>query len=343
MTWSLIHGERIGVELPFSSPPEVYIGLEVEVLFPDTDPLDTYVFPALYYEMFGPGINSDPVLMNQSSIDGGLITLEPGAERLRVYLKYDATPGPLGTLPRGDIRRSIMTIKPGIGMSIPSLGVRVHELILDSGNDRVTMIKDTMLAVPYLPDTSLMPIFETVCYWDDPPVGTALGQKLIWTKFDLTEPPEQSIVVGERAYDDPELTTVTALRAASAVAALTAAVPHLAFLMNTAGVVLPRLFAVDGNDVVTNINPVTGIVPAGTKSIIHRNFLNESAWNGFNTNIGTVPTVYSYLRFFMERANGTVGFPSKNWRMPDYTLIHASYSGENISTAGWNGLIAGIV
>ncbi len=339
MSWSLALGDRIGVELPFIVPPELMVSLELSVEFPDADPMGIYVFPSLYYELYGPGIDSTPRLVNQDSTAGGIINIDVGSTKMRVYLRYDAKPGPLGTLPHGDIRRSRLTIKAATGFSVPTLGTRVHELILDSSSTRITMLEGTVLGVPYIADyVDLEPMLAVETFVS---LGTNANY---WTKFVLTEPPVSDLSLRVTNYLNGAMTHPVATRSGSGTTASFVGSNRYDHILEPSG--NGQVFAQDANGVLTKVTTLVitdtqqRLVPAGTKALFHYGSLSLALHDAFMANIATYPEGHSYFRYHLESYGYTPSHRGKNWRIPLYTFIDAFFAGKDVTQAPWHGEVS---
>lgn len=339
MSWNLTLGDYIGVELPFTEPPEIVIPLDVQVDFPDASPMGVYVFPALYYELYGPGIDPAPRLVNQNGALGGTINIEPGALKTRIYLRYSAQPGALGTLPHGDIRKSLLTVRPGSGASIPSLGERVHQLILDVSSTRITCIDGTALSVPHLTSyTELEPVVTAESF-----VYRGFNANY-WAKFVLTEPPVTDLTFRVTSYIGASVLTPQ-ISTNSSATATNAGTFHHGHLTSggsngtiTAG---GATFTQDSNGVITPSVFVPGtigtqrLVPAGTVAIFHKGVTSTASLDTFLANMGTNPVGYNYYRYHLEAVNPPQAYRGKNWRIPAYTFMHSFFAGREVTDAPW--------
>lgn len=339
MSWNLTLGDYIGVELPFTEPPEIVIPLDVQVDFPDASPMGVYVFPALYYELYGPSIDPAPRLVNQNGALGGTINIEPGALKTRIYLRYSAQPGALGTLPHGDIRKSLLTVRPGSGASIPSLGERVHQLILDVGSTRITCIDGTGLSVPHMTNyTELEPVVSLESF-----VYRGFNANY-WAKFVLTEPPVTDLALRVVAYTAAS-TLTPQISTNSTNAATNAGTFHHAHLSlgGSNGTIAAGgwTFTQDANGVITPSVTVPGmtivnrLVPAGTVAIFHKGVASTASLDTFLAGMGTNPVGYNYFRYNLESVNQPQAYRGKNWRIPVYTFMHSFFAGREVTEAPW--------
>lgn len=343
MSWDLTLGDYIGVELPFTEPPEIVIPLDVQVDFPDASPMGVYVFPALYYELYGPGIDPAPRLVSQNGALGGTINIEPGALKTRIYLRYSAQPGALGTLPHGDIRKSLLTVRPGSGASIPSLGERVHQLILDVSATRITCIDGTTLNVPFITSyTDLEPVvtFESFVYRN--------FNANYWTKFTLTEPPVTDLGLRVAGYSgNSSLTPATRNNSVTAAGVAGTYHYHHIILGASNGTITGNgyTFTQDSNGVITPCVLVPGtttiqhLIPAGTVAIFQKGVSSTGTLDTFMADIANNPVGHNYFRYQLEEVNTPQAYRGKNWRIPVYTFMHSFFAGREVTAAPWFGEI----
>lgn len=346
MTFVANTGEWIWFEVPLTQVPTFNVSLHATVQFPDAAPLGLYKFPALYYEIEGPGIDPAPRLINQDASLGGDFVIEAGATVFRVKLKYDASLGPFATTAKGDIRRSLIQVNGANGVNILTLKDRVWQLILDCPSSTiVNMFTGTVMGQPHITTIEDQPILEKTYYIG---YGTdALSSwAYFWAKYEFDHPLENDISFCWNGYLS-RATTVSNMGTDSNTVGDSLGVFRDTYAMGSGRTVsVNALYSFDENN---NWLNTSGFVTS-RKLVAGTKFFLSSA--RFTRSVADVimqqlplngGCCYAFMRAAMEVNRKDVGItsPSRSWRIPHDTYVHARFFGDNLELASWSGLTTG--
>lgn len=344
MNWTLEPKEIIGVEIPFDRNLLGGVNLQAVAVFPDTVNGTTYVYPALCYQLYGGGVSEEVRVASTDATISGTVHLLPGTNRVRIYLSYNAKVGPLGTLPRGALMKSVLTVEVVVPNEMPLFGVKEFGLALKSNATRVTMPVGTTIDYPlHITTAEPVPVTTATMYKHFHTVDSVPKADMVFA-IELTEPAEHELGYAVMSY----MPTPVMVGRAAASAAVSNALGntdsnfnvttgnHFA-LSNTNAVTGP---VVQESSVPTITNTHDGrlgrYIPAGTTRIVVRERVDRSYYDTvIAPALAGGGKLSSYFVLGLFKRIDIAGFEGINDRIPVHVYVQVLHQGEDGSALDW--------
>lgn len=345
MTWGLTPRDYIGVEIPFDRSLLAAIDLRAVALFPDVVDGQSYVYPAIRYKLYGPGVSEEERTCSVNATLPGTFTLALGTNRVRIYLDYSAEIGLVGTLPRDGLSTATLVLTAVTPDDMPAFGERVYGLKLTSEGTRVTVPAGTTIGNPlHLNITEAVTSVTT--YKRFLTIGLTDYADL-WTEIPLTKAPEHELGFSIESYEaTPGRVVVNASMTISTAEGKydfgTFPQQYSVYAIDSNGVLQGPLVrdAGDPNMANTQSGKYGWFIPPGSTTILLRSRMLRSLYDSsFAPAVISDGFISSYFVLKLFKRIYITGYAGINWRIPAQVYIQNLHAGQDVSAAPWAGLI----